>query len=165
MRLILNFARSIALANTLALVVACTTAEPAGEFSTALGKLVRSEKVHEVNLSNVLPLVWDELFSFGPYSTRESNCRTLRLDWLNCRIKLPAEINDANFVLVFRSKSEIVHVEHHQRWNGDFSSLTSQRPQPILKSAAKFSVRLVSNRAPEGEQWYQLEHQDQYLQQ
>ncbi len=159
MRSILNFARAIALASVLAILVACTTAEPAGEFSTALGKLVRSEKVHEVDLANVLPLDWDELFAFGPYSTRESNCRVLQLGWLKCRMTLPAEVNGGEFVLVFQSNSKVVHVEHHRRWNGDFSSQTSPRPQPILRSAAKFSVRLVSNRAPEDEQWYQLEHQ------
>jgi hypothetical protein len=147
MRPILTFARALALASAL---VACA-AEPAGEFSTALGKLVRSEKVQEVDLANVLPLVWDELFAFGPYSIRESNCRALQLGWLKCRTTLPAEVNEGEFVLVFRSTSKVVHVEHHRRWNGDFSSQTSPRPQPILRSAAKFSVKLVSNRAPEGE--------------
>lgn len=159
MRPILNFARAIALASALPLLAACTAAEPAGEFSTALGKLVRSEKVQEVDLANVLPLDWNELFVFGPYSPRESNCRTLQLGWFKCRMTLPAEVNGGEFVLVFRSNSEVVHVEHHRRWNGDFSSQTSPQPQPILRSAAKFSVRLVSNRAPEGQQWYQLEHQ------
>jgi hypothetical protein len=159
MRRTLNFARAIALAGVLAILVACTTAQPAGEFSTALGKLVRSEKVQEVDLANVLPLDWNELFAFGPYSPRESNCRTLQLGWFKCRMTLPAEVNEGEFVLVFRASSKVVHVEHHRRWNGDFSSQTSPQPQPILRSAAKFSVRLVSNRAPEGEQWYQLEHQ------
>jgi hypothetical protein len=159
MRSLLNFARTITLASVLAVLAACTTAEPAGEFSTALGKLVRSGKVHEVDLANVLPLDWNELFAFGPYSPRESNCQTLQLGWLQCRMTLPAEVNEGEFVLVFRANSEVVHVEHHQRWNGDFSAQTSPQPQPILRSAAKFSVRLVSNRAPEGEQWYQLKHQ------
>lgn len=159
MRPILNFARAIALASALPLLAACTAAEPAGEFSTALGKLVRSEKVQEVDLANVLPLDWNELFAFGPYSPRESNCRTLQLGWFKCRMTLPAEVNEGEFVLVFRASSKVVHVEHHRRWNGDFSSPGSPQPQPILRSAAKFSVRLVSNRAPEGQQWYQLEHQ------
>lgn len=159
MRPILNFAKAIALASALPLLAACTAAEPAGEFSIALGKLVRSEKVHEVDLANVVPLEWNELFAFGPYSPRESNCQALQLGWLKCRMTLPAEVNEGELVLVFRSNSKVVHVEHHRRWNGDFSSQTSPPPQPILRSAAKFSVRLVSNRAPEGEQWYQLEHQ------
>jgi hypothetical protein len=159
MRPILNFARAIALASVLAILVACTTAEPTGEFSAALGKLVRSGKIHDVDLAKVLPLDWNELFAFGPYSTRESNCQTVQLGWLKCRMTLPAEVNEGEFVLVFRSNSKVVHVEHHRRWNGDFSSHASPRPQPILRSAARFSISLVSNRAPEGEQWYQLEHQ------
>lgn len=158
MRPFLNFARAIARASVFAILVACTTAEPAGAFSTALGKLVRSEKVHEVDLANVLPLDWNELFAFGPYSTRESNCRTLKLGWLKCRMTLPAEVNEGEFVLVFQSNSKVVHMEHHRRWNGDFKSQTSSPPQPILRSAAKFSVTLVSNRAQEADQWYQLEH-------
>ena len=159
MRAILNFARAITFASIVAALFGCIAAEPAGEFSTALGKLVRSGKVHEVDLANVLPLDWHELFAFGPYSTRDSNCQTLQLGWLQCRMTLPAEVNEGEFVLVFRSNSKVVHVEHHRRWNGDFSSHASPRPQPILRSAAKFSVRLASNRAPEGEQWCHLEHQ------
>jgi hypothetical protein len=159
MRPILKFVKAITLASLLAIPIACTRVEPAGEFSTALGKLVRSEKVQEVDLANVLPLDWNELFVFGPYSPRESNCQALQLGWLKCRLTLPAEVNEGELVLVFRANSQVVHVERHRRWNGDFSAQTSPRPQPILRSAAKFSVRLVSNRAPEGEQWYQLEYQ------
>jgi hypothetical protein len=155
----LKAAAVVTLASAMALLVACTSAEPDGEFSAALGRLVRSEKVREVDLANVLPLKWDELFAFGPYSTRETNCRTLQLGWFKCRTTLPAEVNEGEFVLVFRSKIEIVHVEHHRRWNGDFSSQTAPRPQPIQRSDAKFFVRPASNRAPEGQQWYQLEHQ------
>jgi hypothetical protein len=159
MRAILNFARAITFASIVAALFGCIAAEPAGEFSTALGKLIRSERVHEVDLAKVLPLDWDELFAFGPYSTRESNCRALQLGWLKCRTTLPAEVSESEFVLVFRADSKVVHVERHRRWNGDFNSLSNPRPQPILRSAAKFSVRPVSNRASESEPWYQLEHE------
>jgi len=158
MRTQLTAARAITLASVSALLFACTAVEPPGEFSTALGKLVRLDKVPEVDLANVLALDWDEMFAFGPYSIRERNCQALQLGWLRCRTTLPAEVNDGEFVLVFRSNSEVVHVEHHRRWNGDLSSQTSPRPQPIVRSAAKFSVKAISSRVPEAEQWYQLEY-------
>jgi hypothetical protein len=61
--------------------------------------------------------------------------------------------------LVFRLNAKVIHVEHHSRANGDFYSRDNVRPQPILRTAAVFSVLLVSNRAPQGQRWYRLEHQ------
>nr|WP_315228848.1 hypothetical protein [uncultured Albidiferax sp.] len=138
---------------------ACSAIEPAGEFSSALGKLVRSESTRSIDLSTVSPLAWDELFVFGPYSLRENSCKTLGLGWFTCWTTLPSDVNESEYVLVFRQKSKIVHVEHHSRANGDFSWQDNPRPQPILRSAAVFSILLVSNRAPQGQRWYRLEHQ------
>lgn len=141
------------------LLNACNVREPVGEFSSALGKLVRSESTRQVDLATLSPLAWEELFVFSPYSNREDNCKTLQLGWFACRTTLPAEVNDSEYVLVFRQKAKVIHVEHHSRANGDFYSKDKPRPQPILRTAAGFSVLLVSNRAPEGQRWYRLEHQ------
>jgi hypothetical protein len=137
------------------LAVACSA--PPGEFSTGLGKVVRTDRAAEVDLSSVLPLEWNELYAFGPYSVRENSCEILRLGWLRCHVLLPSAIEEHEFFLVFRLREEVVHTEHHWRWNGDFNSQV-QKPQPILRSSAKFGIKLVSNRAPDGQQWYQLEH-------
>ncbi len=138
---------------------ACTARESGGEFSSALGKLVRSESTQRIDLATLSPLVWDELFVFSPYSNREDSCKTLQLGWFSCRTTLPAEVNDSEYVLAFRLKAKVIHVEHHSRANGDFYSQDNPRPQPILRTAAVFSVLLVSNRAPDGQRWYRLEHQ------
>jgi hypothetical protein len=138
-----------------ALLAACS-ASP-GDFSTSLGAVVHSDSATEVNLAKILPLQWDELYAFGPYSIRDRSCETLQLGWLACRTTIPSSIDEHEFFLVFRNRSAIVHTEHHWRWNGDFSSSVS-RPHPILHSSARFEIKLVSNRAPEGERWYQLEH-------
>ena len=150
--------RNVAAAVTLmlaALVAACS-ASP-GNFSSTLGEIVRSGKTKEVNLAQVLPLEWDELYAFGPYSIREMSCETLQLGWLECRITIPSSIDENEYFLVFRHRSGIVHTEHHWRWNGDFYSSVPM-PHPILRSNAKFEIKLVSNRAAEGDRWYQLEH-------
>ena len=141
------------------LLKACNATEPIGEFSSALGKLVRSESTRRIDLSTIYPLAWEELFAFGPYSRREDSCKTLQLGWFACRTTLPAEVNESEYVLVFRLKSKVIHIEHHSRANGDFYSQDNVRPQPILRKAAVFSVMLVSNRSPQGQRWYLLEHQ------
>jgi hypothetical protein len=105
----------------------------------------------------VLPLEWDELYAFGPYSIQEMICETLQLGWLKCRITIPSSIDENEYFLVFRHRSSIVHTEHHWRWNGDFYSSVPM-PHPILHSNARFEIKLVSNRAAEGDRWYKLEH-------
>jgi hypothetical protein len=135
-------------------LVACS-ASP-GTFSTELGTVVRSGRATEVDLAKFLPVEWDELYAFGPYSIRESNCQSLKLGWLSCQMTLPSSIYEHEYFLVFRQKSKIVHTEHHWRRNGDFTG--NQRPQPVLRSSATFRIKLESNRAPAGQEWFRLEH-------
>lgn len=80
----------------------------------------------------------------------------MQLSWLSCQMTLPSSIDEHEYFLVFRHKSKVVHTEHHWRRNGDFSG--NQRPQPILRSSATFRIKLVSNRAPPGQEWFQLEY-------
>lgn len=56
--------------------------------------------------------------------------------------------------MVFRLGGKIVHVENHRRYFGDFSRF--ETPQPILRSAAKFSSR-QSDTTTDGRPWYRLE--------
>jgi hypothetical protein len=135
-------------------LVACS-ASP-GPFSSELGRVVRSGHATEVDLARFLPIEWDELFAFGPYSIQEKNCQALHLSWLSCHMTLPSSIDEHEYFLVFRRKSKIVHTEHHWRMNGDFTG--NPRPQPILRSSATFHIQLVSNRAPSGEEWFRLLH-------
>ena len=133
-------------------LAACIPGPPkAGPLSAALGKLVREDRVREVDLAAVWPLPWDEIFVFGPYSMRESNCQILELGWLRCRMTLPAMVEDGEFVLVFRVRSDVTRVERHSRWNGDFAS----RPQPIPRTSAIFSVE-PDGHSSGSETWYRL---------
>jgi hypothetical protein len=138
-----------------ALATACS--ESPGEFSAKLGKAVRSGNVSEVDLATFIPIQWDELYIFRPYSLREESCKTLGLGWLQCNIALPTGINEHEDFLVFRLRSKIVHTEHHWGKNGVFTSQT-RMPQPVLRSSAKFEIKLVSERAADGTQLFRLEH-------
>jgi hypothetical protein len=158
--------RSIYLVKTVllaaAVILSACGSKSSGEFSASLGEIIRSEKVREIDLATVSSLPWDELFAFGPYSMREDGCRTLKLSWFECRVTLPAAVDEGEYLLVFRLNSKVIKVEHHSRSNGDFYSEDARRPQPILRSAAVFSVLLVSNRAPQGQRRYRLEYQDRH---
>jgi hypothetical protein len=150
---------TLVLAGAPLLLDACHAREPVGGFSSALGERVRSEPTRRIDLSTISPLAWEELFVFGPYSLRADSCKTLQLGWFACRITLPAEVRDSESVLVFRLKTKVIHVEHHSRTNGDFHAQDDKRPQPLLRTAAVFSVLPVPNQAPQGQRWYRLEHQ------
>jgi len=141
-----------------ALLAGCDARVQPGEFSKALGELVNTSRVTAVDLAAVPATPWDEMYALGPYSTRKQNCAALRLGRLACWYVIPATVGEGEYFLVFRSKGAITHTEHHWRSNGDFSS-PSQVPSPILRSNAKFAVKLASNRAPAGQAWYQLEHE------
>ena len=158
MRHLPTLIRFAAVASTALLLLSACFSGGAGEFSTALGKKLQSGRPAEVNLSTITPLHWDELFIFGPYSIREDSCRTLQLGWFECRTTLPSAVSEGEYILVFRTNAKVVHSEHHSRANGDFYSQTTQRPQPIKRSAAKFTVEPVSNVLPQGTQWFRLEH-------
>jgi hypothetical protein len=129
-----------------------------GEFSTALGTLLRSDAVSEVDFAKVLPLEWDELFAFGPYSIRERNCEVLNLGWLECRIKLPAEVEEGEYFFLFRRGVEVVHSEHHSRQNGDFGSHGTPTPWPIDRANARFLIHRIQGQGESGTLRFELEH-------
>jgi hypothetical protein len=140
----------------LMLLSGCTVRS--GEFSTALGTLLRSNAVSEVDFAKVLPLDWDELFAFGTYSIRERNCEVLNLGWLECRVELPAEVEEGEYYFVFRRGAEVIHSEHHSRQNGDFGSHGTATPWPIFRANARFQVHRIQGQSSSGALRFELEH-------
>ena len=135
-------ARTACIAGVLAVstaLSACFNTIAAGPFSTALGSLLRAQRPARVDLAKVLPLQWDELFLYGPYSPREPACRELGLGWLPCRTTLPATTDEGAWSLVFRLNGRVVHHEQHARRNGDFAPV-GEGPRPVRRGAAVFDV-------------------------
>jgi len=82
----------------------------AGKFSMALHRILASSGISSIDLSRVEKFQWDELYVFGPYTDRESNCRTLSINWIACRWLFPAVVDEGKSILAFKSGGEVVHV-------------------------------------------------------
>jgi hypothetical protein len=109
-----------------------------GGVSRAIAEKIRAGTA-TVDIATLTPFMWDEMFLFGPYQTRERICARLRLDGIRCWWIVPAAIDEGHYFFAFRSGGDIVHHEHHPRSNGDFSR--SRVPQPIIRAQAMFTVR------------------------
>ena len=118
----------------------CVAQPKPGQFGVTLGQRLQAERPAHIDLASVSTLAWDELYIFDPRSTKDDNCRLLKLDYFECFTTFPATVRDDEHILVFRRNAKLVRVERHPRKNGDFVSAAPPRPQPILRSAAVFAV-------------------------
>jgi len=125
-------------------LAACTPAG-GGAFSEALQSRL-AERPAEIDLANVARFAWDELYALAPYSTREDNCRRMRMEFLECRTTVPETVGEGEYFLVFRAKGKVVRAERHARQHGDFAGAGTPLPQPVLRSAARFKVIVVDSR-------------------
>jgi hypothetical protein len=146
------------LSAALFLLGACSSDRGIGAFSVALGAKLQTERPTEVDLSTVTPRPWEELFVFGPYTSRERNCEILQLGWFGCRATFSSAVNENEYTLVFRVAGKVIQSERHSRANGDFYSSAVPFPQPIRWSEARFTVLPISNSTPQGSQWFRLEY-------
>lgn len=148
------------LAAGLALVmVACSPSNKGGQFSLALAARLQGEsRSGQIDLGQISSFAWDELFILAPKSSREDNCRTLGLGWLDCRITFPATIADDEEFLVFRAKQQVIRAERHPRANGDFVPAAGQGALAIARSAARFRIVAAASGQPGPAPRWQLEY-------
>jgi hypothetical protein len=133
--------RTLAALTGLSLWLEICAAQPKpGQFGVTLGQKLQAERPALIDLASVSTLAWDELFIFDPRSTKDDNCRLLKLDYFECFTTFPATVRDDEHILVFRRNGKLVRVERHPRKNGDFVSAAQPRPQPILRTAAIFAT-------------------------
>ena len=148
--------RAAALALVSGLVLGLVPAVQAADgFSATLGQKLQTERPAVVDLASVAPFNWDEVFVFGPGSTRETNCKAIQGSWLECRTTLPQAVPADSFLLVFRAKGRVVRAEPHLRANGDFSA--TGLPQPVKRATASFRVLPAASAATASSPVYRLE--------
>lgn len=125
-----------------------------GPVSEGLKKELRSAKAAMVDLKAITTFEWDELVLFAPYESTNEICRKLALDTRQCRSKITVASNaDEEMVMVFRRNGDIVHVERHDRFNGDFAP--TKETQTILAANAVFAVT-TKGASTGGEPWLVL---------
>jgi hypothetical protein len=118
----------------------CSSSDKSGRFSTALGKMLQNEHADRIDLAEVEGPAWDELYIFRAGSTREANCTTLRLSWLDCRTTLPATVAVDEDFIVFLIKGRVSSAQRHSLRNGNFVIAPGEALGPVRRAAAKFGV-------------------------
>ena len=125
-----------------------------GPVGRAIRKEVRDSKKTEINLTNLIPFEWDELFLFEPYTPRSVICGKLGISEEGCLQEIADEsTDDGEMYLVFRKAGKIVHKEMYIRFNGDFTPIDFE--QPLTPENAKFSVKEAGASA-NGDPWLRL---------
>lgn len=119
------------------LAVGCEKKVDIGE---RLSDALREDGGKELDLKKIVPFAWDELFLFSPYYPTENVCKDLGLDAVSCKKTITQESTDDGVMLmVFRHQGRVVHVELHNRWNGDLTP--SLDANPIASNSAVFVVK------------------------
>ena len=78
----------------------------------------------------------------------------MSLNQIACDEQITEEsTDDGEMLLVFRKDGEIIHVEMHFRFNGDFAPL--DYPVPVMPEKATFAV-VQDGRAASGSPWLRL---------
>ena len=126
-----------------------------GPVGWEIKKQLRDRGMRTVNLSEVAPFGWSELFLFNPYSSRDSVCKALGINLSQCTNVVTSEtVDEGSVLLVFRDSGVIVHSELHFRFHGDFAPVPPS--QPIARAAASFQA-VVEGQSSSGEQWLKLQ--------
>jgi hypothetical protein len=133
---------AIMLAVSLALLGGCGESYrylKSGEVGWKLKKEIRDRNAKEVDLARLASFEWDELFLFGPYQPTADVCARLALGHAECKSAITKEsADDGEMLMVFRRKGEIMHVEVHYLFHGDFTPLADE--QPITPRDAVFVI-------------------------
>jgi hypothetical protein len=109
-----------------------------GSVSGHIGKSVRESQSGVINLAEVIPFEWDELFAYGPYSRREWICLELQLERESCHQTVPiyVDYDGGPYLLVFRKGGTIVYRGYHDMSDGAFT----HPPHPIRREDSMYVV-------------------------
>lgn len=126
-----------------------------GTVSKEIHHALRAENAKSIDLAALTPFKWTQMNIYGPYQHRMEICRVEQMFWLDCR-KVPNWVEEGSFLLVFRKTDQSLHIEQHDRWDGDFYK--SGAPRPVVPSK---SVFLIFQEGPSssalGRSWHRLE--------
>jgi hypothetical protein len=141
-----------------ALLLGCDSAPVryyySGPVSWALKQEVRDKRASEVDLKKLTRFEWDELILFPPYESKNEVCRSLSLDRWQCMWTVTADSSDdGQMVMAFLLRKEVVHVELHYRFHGDFGR--EVEPQIISSKDSVFAVG-VKGKSVGGDPWLVL---------
>lgn len=131
-----------------------------GPVSWAIKLEARHQRSPVIEVASLTRFKWDELFLFMPYTPRSTVCERLTLANAACgEAGVPAEdVEEGEFLLVFRAAGRVVHVEQHPRWHGDFTP--SVPTHALTPQTAVFDLVVKPGGAHAGRDWIELRLRD-----
>ena len=115
-----------------------------GMISQRIGQAVHSDRVQELDLTNLTTFGWAYFYAFKPGSTREEVCKFIGAGRNTCgRIIRIERSPDDHMFLIFGLNGQLTHVELHAVENGifDFEFLDGGHP----REKSVFKVRRSSS--------------------
>jgi hypothetical protein len=91
----------------------------------------------EINLADLIPFSWDELYIFKPYTPLSEIEESLGFVWKEAN-KTHINLEDRFNLLVFIEKREVIHYIMWPRSKGDFSKIEKSK---YLYDSAKFILK------------------------
>jgi hypothetical protein len=74
----------------------------------------------QVSIAHAAKFPWNELFIFNPYYPKDDICQKIRLTTFQCLIHGIRDVDETEFILVFRQNSAISETERFPRAIADF---------------------------------------------
>ena len=118
------------------LIVRLVRPDPGTRFSRALASALSSGQLG-VHLRDLPGPEWEDVYTFGPYTTQKEIHQTLGFAWQG-RDGRVIEKRDGAWLLLFVRKGEVVMSTLHRRDQGDFSGVASGSKFP--RTTAEFTV-------------------------
>ena len=101
-------------------------------------KSVVQSGASQLDMSNVAHFAWDEVFVFGPYTPKDSECQILRHSESQCTSEGLRDVDESEAIMVFLHNASVIRVESIPRTIADFD--VNCLNKPFKRAAARFLV-------------------------
>ena len=123
------------------------------DVGSVIGKEVRNSGTKEIDLAQIVPFTWDELYLFDPYTPASEVCKVLNIPINKCSMVIDDKsMDDGEMYMVFMLIGTIVHKEIYFSLNGEFTNY----PKPIKVDKSKFIVAEKGQKTLFGKPWLEL---------
>lgn len=96
-----------------------------GPVTQALGAELENARIKTVDFSKLAAFPYTEMQVFEPFTNRNDICRAVDLTGWDCLRKVPFQVEEGHYFLVFRQQTEVVHREFMSVSHGRFVAVNN----------------------------------------
>lgn len=130
-----------------AVLAACGQGTPVSDSigqQTVEGKTIR--------IADIARFSWDTFYVFSPYTPNTAICSKLGRMMQDCLSRVPATVDEGNYLLAFSSEGRVVHVERYRRGKADFCRMSCALE--LTRKDAAFRVSRIETPAGPSQQLF-----------